>query len=72
MGSLSYLDVEKNELTRELHQLASMGVRLLEAKYSGVKIQNTAISSLVIEVKSRQQEDPSLEQLRARLTINRL
>ena len=29
MGSLSYLDVEKHELAQELHQLASLGVRLL-------------------------------------------
>ncbi len=61
MGSLSYLGVEKHELMRELHQLASLGVKLLEAEDSGVTIQDTAISSLVVEVKSRQQEDPSLE-----------
>ena len=66
MGSLSYLGVEKHELARELHQLASLGVRLLEAEDSGVTIQDTAVSSLVVEVKSRQQEDPSLEQLRAK------
>ena len=61
MGSLSYLGVEKRELVQELHQLASLGVRLLEAEDSGVTIQDTAVSSLVVEVKSRQQEDPILE-----------
>ena len=66
MGSLSHLTVEKRELVRELHQLASLGVRLLEADDSGVTIQDTTVSSLVVEVKSRQQEDPSLEQLRAK------
>ncbi|WMV45935.1 hypothetical protein MTR67_039320, partial [Solanum verrucosum] len=54
------------ELVRKLHQLASLGVRLLEADDSGVTIQDTTISSLVVEVKSRQQENPSLEQLRAK------
>ncbi|KAH0669544.1 hypothetical protein KY285_023710 [Solanum tuberosum] len=44
IGSLSYLEVEKRKLARELHQLAS----------------------LVVEVKSLQQEDPSLEQLIAK------
>ena len=63
MGSLSYLGVEKRKLVQELHQLASLGVRLLEADDSRVTIQDTAVSSLVVEVKSRQQEDPSLEQL---------
>ena len=66
MGSLSYLGVEKRELARELHQLASLGVKLLEAEDSGVTIQDTVVSSLVVEVKSQQQEDPSLEQLRAK------
>ncbi|WMV26553.1 hypothetical protein MTR67_019938, partial [Solanum verrucosum] len=58
--------VEKHELGRELYQLASLGVKLLEAEDSGVTIQDTTVSSLVIEVKSRQQEDPSLEQLRSK------
>lgn len=43
-----------------------LGVRLLEADDSGVTIQDTSVLSLVIEVKARQQEDPSLEQLRAK------
>ncbi|WMV37557.1 hypothetical protein MTR67_030942 [Solanum verrucosum] len=37
-----------------------------ESEDSGVTIQDTAVSSLVVEVKSRQQEDLSLEQLRAK------
>ncbi|XP_049364266.1 uncharacterized protein LOC125829029 [Solanum verrucosum] len=44
--------VKKRELLRELHQLASLGVRLLEADDSGVTVQDTAVSSLVVEVKS--------------------
>ena len=43
-----------------------MRVRLLEAEDSRVTIQDIVVSSLVVEVKSRQQEDPSLEQLRAK------
>ncbi|WMV30371.1 hypothetical protein MTR67_023756 [Solanum verrucosum] len=66
MGSLSYLGVEKRELARELHQLASLGVRMLEAEDSGVIIQDTAVSSLVLEAKSRQQEDTSLEKLKSK------
>ncbi|XP_049367248.1 uncharacterized mitochondrial protein AtMg00860-like [Solanum verrucosum] len=51
--------VEKREIARELHQLTSLGVRLLEADDSGVTIQDTTVSSLVVEVKARQQKDPS-------------
>ncbi|WMV25501.1 hypothetical protein MTR67_018886, partial [Solanum verrucosum] len=66
MGSLSYLYVEKRELARELHKLASLRGILLEVDDSGVTIQDTIVSSLVVQVKARQQEDPSLEQLRAK------
>ncbi|XP_049361530.1 uncharacterized protein LOC125826254 [Solanum verrucosum] len=49
LNLLSYLSVEKRELARKLHQLASLGVRLLEADDSGVTIQDTSVSSLVVE-----------------------
>lgn len=43
MSILAYLGVEKRELARELHQLASLGVILLEVYYSAVTIQETSI-----------------------------
>ncbi|WMV08865.1 hypothetical protein MTR67_002250 [Solanum verrucosum] len=66
IGILFYLGVEKHALAQELHQLASLGVRMLEADDSGITIQDTSISSLLLEVKARQQEDPRLEKLRAK------
>ncbi|XP_015161561.1 uncharacterized protein [Solanum tuberosum] len=69
MGILSYLSVENCELAREFHQLASLGVRLLEADDSGAIIQDPTISSLVVEVKAWQHEDPSLEQLRDKAQV---
>ncbi|XP_015161570.1 uncharacterized protein [Solanum tuberosum] len=65
MGILLYLGVEKREIAGELHQLACLGFRLLEADDSGVIIQDTTVSYLFVEVKSQQQKDPSLKQLRS-------
>ena len=47
-------------LTKELHQLANMRIILLDSDDGGVTIQNTSESSLVVEVKARQYEDPIL------------
>ncbi|XP_059306362.1 uncharacterized protein LOC132057777 [Lycium ferocissimum] len=60
MCSLSYLWLEKKELAHELHQLASLGVRLLDSGNAGVTIQDSAASSLVAEVKERQYDYPML------------
>ncbi|XP_070039531.1 uncharacterized protein [Nicotiana tomentosiformis] len=60
MGSLSYLQPEKRGTTHEVHQLASLGVRLLDSGDIGITIQDIATSSLVTEVKERQYEDPVL------------
>ncbi|XP_070046620.1 uncharacterized protein [Nicotiana tomentosiformis] len=51
---------EKRGIVHELHQLASLGVRLLDSSDIGITIQDTATSSLVTEVKERQYEDPVL------------
>ena len=54
MGSLSYLDIEKRELVRELHQLASLGIKLLEPEDSGGNnsVHNRIISSCRNEIKA--------------------
>ncbi|XP_070032356.1 uncharacterized protein [Nicotiana tomentosiformis] len=51
---------EKRGITHEIHQLASLGVRLLDSGDIGITIQDTTTSSLVTEVKERQYEDPVL------------
>ncbi|XP_070015506.1 uncharacterized protein [Nicotiana sylvestris] len=67
MGSLAHVEAEKRQLTREIHQLAYLGVRLVESGNGGVVLQNTAKSSLKAEVKERQYEDPELVKLRERV-----
>ena len=53
MGSLAHIDAEKRELTRELHQLGCLGVRLADSDDGGVILQSIAKSTLIAEVKER-------------------
>ncbi|XP_070040089.1 uncharacterized protein [Nicotiana tomentosiformis] len=55
---------EKSEITREIHQLANLGVQLLDSCGTRVTIQDTTTSSLVTKVKERQYEDPVLAHYR--------
>ncbi|XP_070042984.1 uncharacterized protein [Nicotiana tomentosiformis] len=67
MGSLAHVEPKKRQLAREIHQLSSLGVRLVDSEDSGVVLQNTTKSSLIAEVKERQYEDPELVELRERV-----
>ncbi|XP_070034767.1 uncharacterized protein [Nicotiana tomentosiformis] len=53
MSSLAHVEAEKRELPREIHQLAYLGVWLVDSDDGGVVLQNTAKSSLITEVKER-------------------
>ncbi|XP_070057813.1 uncharacterized protein [Nicotiana tomentosiformis] len=64
MGSLSYLHPKKSGIAHEIHQLASLGVRLLDSCDTGVTIHDMSTSSLVTEVKVRQYEDHVLTHYR--------
>ena len=55
--------MERQGIARDLHQLVSLGVRLIEYADRGVIVQNAAESSLVAEVKVKQHVDPILLQL---------
>ncbi|XP_070020097.1 uncharacterized protein [Nicotiana sylvestris] len=67
MGSLAHVEAEKRQLTREIHQLDCLGIRLVDSGNGGVVLQNTEKSSLIAEVKERQYEDPELVELRERV-----
>ncbi|XP_070050493.1 uncharacterized protein [Nicotiana tomentosiformis] len=64
MGSLAHLEVYQRPLAKEVHRLASLGVRLTDSNKGGVVVQNRAESSLVVEVKGKQYNDPLLVQLK--------
>lgn len=56
--------MERQGIARDLHQLAILGVRLIESLDKGVIMQNVAESSLVAKVKVKQYIDPILLQLK--------
>ncbi|XP_070054438.1 uncharacterized protein [Nicotiana tomentosiformis] len=55
---------DKSGIAHDIHQLASLGVRLLNSGDTGITIQDTTTSSLVTEVKEHQYEDPMLAHYR--------
>uniref|UniRef100_A0A1U7VP16 Uncharacterized protein LOC104220466 n=1 Tax=Nicotiana sylvestris TaxID=4096 RepID=A0A1U7VP16_NICSY len=64
MASLAHLKPCQRSLAREVHQLASLGVRLVDSNEGGVIVQNRTESFLVVEVKEKQYKDPFLVQLK--------
>ncbi|XP_070036784.1 uncharacterized protein [Nicotiana tomentosiformis] len=64
MDSLAHLEAYQRTLAKEVHQLASLGVRLVDSGEGGVIVQNRAETSLVVEVKEKQYDDPLLVQLK--------
>ncbi|XP_070042766.1 uncharacterized protein [Nicotiana tomentosiformis] len=64
MGSMSCLQPEKSGRAHDIHQLASLGVQLLDSSDTGITIQDTTTSSLGTKVKERQYEDPVLAHYR--------
>ncbi|XP_070039555.1 uncharacterized protein [Nicotiana tomentosiformis] len=67
MGSLAHVEAKKRQLAREIHQLACLGVRLVDSDDGGAVLQNTAKSSFKAKVKERQYEEPELIELRERV-----
>ncbi|WMV30217.1 hypothetical protein MTR67_023602 [Solanum verrucosum] len=64
MASTCGQSMERQGITKDLCQLASLGVCLLESSDEGVVVQNAAESSLVVEVKEKQYTDLILLQLK--------
>ena len=57
MGSVAHVEEKRKELVKDVHRLTRLGVRLMSISDSGVIIQNVAESSLVVEVKEKQESD---------------
>ena len=60
MGSVAHVEDEKKELVKDVHRLARLGVLLMSISNNGVTVQNGEESSLVVEVKEKQESDPIL------------
>ena len=64
MGSVTHVEEERKEIVKDVHRLARLGVRLMSISNNGVTVQNGAESSLVVEVKEKQDSDPILLELK--------
>ncbi|KAH0702583.1 hypothetical protein KY285_016861 [Solanum tuberosum] len=65
MGSTSHFEEDKRELAKDVHRLARLGVRVMDSTEGRVVVMNGAESSLVSEVKEKQDQDPILLELKA-------
>ena len=54
MGSLSHFDDEKKEMVKPVHQLARLGVRVVDTPSCSVSINSSSESSFFVDVKSKQ------------------
>ena len=73
MGSVAHVGEERKELAKDVHRLARLGVRLMSIiSNSGVTVQNGAESSLVVEVKEKQDSDPIFLQLKGAVHQHRV
>ncbi|WMV55308.1 hypothetical protein MTR67_048693 [Solanum verrucosum] len=66
--SVHYLEGRK-ELEKDVHRLARLGVRLMSISDGGVTVQNGSESSLVGEVKEKQDNDPILLELKGEAAL---
>ena len=60
MGTVAHVEEERKDLVKDVYRLARLGIRLMSISDSGVTVQNGVESSLVVEVKEKQDTDPSL------------
>ena len=64
IGSIAHVDDGRKKLAQEVHQLVRLGVRLVDSAEGSVWVQSSSKSSLVSEVKEKQDKYPSLVKLK--------
>ena len=64
MGSTTHIEDEKKELVKDVHILARLGVRLVDATSGSVSAHPSSKSSLVVQVKQGHQLDLVLIKLK--------
>ena len=72
MGSIVHVEEERNELVMDVDMLALLGVRLMSISDSGVIVQNGVESTLVVEVKKKQESYPILLELNVAVNNQRV
>ena len=64
MGSVSHIDDEKKELVKKVHQLARLGVCLVDTPCGDVLFHSSFEYSFVVDVKAKQHLDQVLTELK--------
>ena len=72
MVSVAHVEEERKDLVKYIHRLALLGVLLMSISDSGVTVQNGAESSLVVEVKEKQDSDSILLELKGAVNNQRV
>ena len=57
MGSVSHVEEDKENLVKDVHRLARLGVILEDSPNGGFMVHHNSKSSLVVEVKSKKHID---------------
>ena len=63
IGSVSHFEEQRKELVNDVHMLSHLGVCLISISDSGVTVPNGEESSLIMEVKEKQDSDLILLEL---------
>ena len=72
MGSTAHLEEDKKELEKDVNRLSCLGVRLMDTTKGGMVVRIVSESSLVSEVKEKQDQDLILLELKANFQKQRL
>ena len=64
MGSTAHVEEGKRELEKDVHRLERLGFRIMDSIEGGIVVTNGAESSLVAEVKEKQDQDPIFLELK--------
>lgn len=64
MKSVMHIEEDKKELVRDVHHLTRLGVRFVDLAKVNIWVQNGSKSSLVTEVKEKQDSDPVFVKLK--------
>ncbi|TMW85842.1 hypothetical protein EJD97_022394 [Solanum chilense] len=64
MGCITHVEEESKDLVKDVHRLARLEVRLISISDTGVTVQDMEESSLVVEVKEKQDSDLILLELK--------
>ncbi|KAH0778029.1 hypothetical protein KY290_009440 [Solanum tuberosum] len=72
MGSTAHIEEGRKELAKDVHRLACLGVRFTDSIEGGIAVTSRAESSLMSEVKEKQDQDPILLELKENVQKQRV